>query len=304
MKNQKNIEHKKRGLTRKEEITGWLFILPAMIGFGVFTLFPLAFSFFISFTSYAILEPGEFIGLQNFYHLFFKDPKFWIVLSNTFYFTFVSIPLSMVGSLVLAVLMNQKLKGITAYRAVYFIPVITSWVAVGLVWRWIYNPQFGLINYLLLKIFNIEGPQWLVSRRWAMPAIIIVNVWKTLGFNMVLYLAGLQGIPEQLYEAAKIDGAGKWHEFRHITVPLLTPTTFFILVMSIIQSFQVFSAIYIMTQGGPENATKVMVYYIWETGFQFFDMGYAASISWILFVIIFLFTLIQWRLREKWVFGE
>lgn len=293
----------KSGLMKGIELEGWLFIAPVIFGLGIFTLFPLVMSFIMSFTDYSILEESKFIGLKNFYKLFFQDSDFWKALFNTAYFAFVSVPLSMFASLLLAIVMNQKLKLVTWYRAVYFIPVVSSWIAVGLIWRWLYNPEFGLINHLLFKV-GIEGPSWLTSSTWAMPAIIVVNTWKILGFNMMLYLAGLQGIPEQFYDSAKIDGANWWHEFKHITLPMLSPTTFFILVMSIIGSTQVFAAIYIMSAGGPERATSVIVYYIWENGFNFFKMGYAAAMSWVLFAIIFIFTLIQWKLRGKWVFAE
>lgn len=293
----------KGGLRKRMELEAWLFISPVIIGLGIFTLFPVVVSFIISFTDHSILEPGKFIGLKNFYKLLFQDPDSWRAFFNTAYFVIVSVPLSMSASLLLAIAMNQELKLVTWYRAVYFIPVVSSWIAVGLIWRWLYNPDFGLINHLLLKV-GINGPPWLTSHTWAMPAIIVVNAWKILGFNMMLYLAGLQGIPEQFYEAAKIDGANWWHVFKHITLPMLSPTTFFVLVMSIIGSTQIFAAVYIMSMGGPERATSVVVYYIWENGFSFFKMGYAAAISWILFLIIFILTFIQWKLKTKWVFAE
>jgi len=204
-------------------------------------------------------------------------------------------------SLALAVVMNRPIRGITFFRTAYFIPVVTSWVAVGLIWRWLYNPEYGLINWIL-SLFGLKGPDWLVSKTWAMPAIIIVNIWKNLGFNTMIFLAGLQGIPEDLYEASKLDGANQWQQFHYITLPMISPTTLFLTITSVIGSFQVFDAIYNMTRGGPEESTMVIVYYLWENAFGFLRMGYAAAMAWILFLIVFTLTLIQWRLSSKWVF--
>jgi multiple sugar transport system permease protein len=199
--------------------------------------------------------------------------------------------------------MNSSIRGITVFRGIFFIPVITSAVAVAMIFRWLYNRDFGLIN-LALAFVGLPSVPWLSSTAWAMPAVILMAIWKRVGYDMVIYLAGLQAIPPQLYEAAQIDGAGRWHRFRHITLPLLTPTTFFILVISLIGSFQVFDLAFILTSGGPGNATNTIVMYVYNQAFQFFHMGYAAAVAWVLFAIILVITLIQWRIQKRWVHYE
>jgi multiple sugar transport system permease protein len=214
-----------------------------------------------------------------------------------------TVPAGIVQSLQLALAMNSPVPGITACRAIFFVPVITSSVAVAMIWRWLYNRDFGLINTGLIAL-GLPAIPWLSSTAWAMPAVILMAVWKRLGYDMVIYLAGLQAIPPQLYEAAEIDGAGRWHRFWYITLPLLTPTTFFILVISIIGSFQVFDLAFVLTSGGPGNATNTIVMYVYNQAFQFFHMGYAAAIAWILFTVILTITLIQWRIQKRWVHYE
>jgi multiple sugar transport system permease protein len=285
----------------KENLEGWLFIAPLIIGYVVFLLGPLVSSVWFSFTEWNLLTPPRPVGLSNYQKMLFEDAHFWRVMLNTAYFTFATIPLGIVVSLAIALLVNQNLKGMTFFRGLYFMPVVTSWIAVGLAWRWLYNPEFGLVNWFL-SLVGIKGPLWLNDTVWAMPAVILVNVWKGAGYNMVLYLAGLQGIPEQLYEASQIDGANRWQKFWHITLPLLSPTTFFILVTSVIGSFQIFAAVYIMTSGGPAGATEVIVYYLWENAFNFLKMGYASALAWALFVVVLAFTLLQWRFSKRWVF--
>jgi multiple sugar transport system permease protein len=220
-----------------------------------------------------------------------------------------SVPLGVLCALALALALNQKIRGITFYRTIYFIPVVSSMIAVALMWRWMYNPTSGILNYILNSVFDFfhlpfSAPEWLQSTRWAMPAIILMSVWKGLGYNMVLFLAGLQGIPTHLYEAAEIDGASSFKKFLHITLPLLTPTTFFIVIIAIIGSFQVFEQAYIMTQGGPARATVTTVYHIYENGFQWYKMGYASAIAWVLFALILVVTLVQWKYQDRWVFYE
>jgi multiple sugar transport system permease protein len=290
-----------RPLGRRETIDAWLFIAPALFGIVVFLLVPFLASVYLSLTRYSIVEPPQFVLFQN-YRTMISDPSFWKTLGNTAYFAFTGIPLSLAFSLVLALMMNQQLVGRVVFRTAYFIPVVSSWVAVGLVWRWLYNPEFGVVNYAL-SLIGINGPEWLVSTTWAMPAVIVVNVWKGLGFSMMLYLAALQGVPDVLYEAALIDGANGWQRFWHVTFPMISPTTFFLAVTSVISSFQVFDAIYAMTNGGPEESTKVIMYYLWENAFQFLRMGYAAAMAWVMFLIIFGLTLLQWKLSSRWVFS-
>ena len=294
--------------SRQEAIAALLFLLPNIIGFIIFTTGPVLASLGISLLEWNLLNPPTWLGLDN-YIAMVQDVEFWHSLWATLYYTLGSVPLGIVLALALAMALNQKIRGIALYRTIYFIPVVSSMVAVSLMWRWMYNPTGGMLNYILSGIFSffslpIQPPDWLQSTTWAMPAIIFMSVWKGLGYNIVLYLAGLQGIPGHHYEAAEIDGATGWYKFWHITLPLLTPTSFFILIMSFIGSFQVFEQAYIMTQGGPARATVTTVYYIYENGFRWYKMGYASAVAWILFAFIMIITLVQWRYQERWVFYE
>jgi len=285
---------------RSENINGLLFVLPLIFGFLAFQFYPLLASVFLSLTRYNLLQPARWVGIGNFL-LLLKDPDFYKVLWNTVYFTAVSIPAGMIGGLFLALLVNHKLKTMTLFRTIYFLPMITSWVVAGVVWAWLFHPSFGLVNYILWGLFRIEGPEWLVDSRWAMPAIIIVSIWKNIGYNMLIFLAGLQGIPHTFYEAAELDGAGRIRKLWHITIPLLSPTTFFVLIVSVIAAFQIFDVVYVMTEGGPEWSTRVIGYHVWNTGFMYMKMGYASAIAWVLFILIFGATLIQWRMGKRWV---
>jgi len=293
---------------RQEVLAAFLFLLPNIIGFIVFTAGPVLVSFGISLVSWNLLTPPEWLGLDNYIALI-SDADFWKSVWATLFYTLGSVPLGIVFSLLLAVALNQKIRGIGIYRTVYFIPVVSSMVAVALMWRWMYNPTAGILNYILSEIFDffhlpITPPDWLQSTKWAMPAIIIMSIWKGLGYNMVIFLAGLQGIPSHLYEAAEIDGAGSISKFFNITLPLLTPTTFFVLIMALIGSFQIFDQAYIMTSGGPARATVTTVYYIYQNGFQWYKMGYASAVAWVLFAAIMVLTMIQWRFQGRWVFYE
>jgi multiple sugar transport system permease protein len=292
--------------SRQEAVAAFLFLLPNILGFIIFTAGPVLASLVISLVSWNLLNPPVWLGLENFINLV-TDHDFWYSVWATLYYTLGSVPLGVVISLLLAVALNQKIRGIGIYRTIYFIPVVSSMIAVSLMWRWMYNPTAGILNYILSQIFDffhlrITPPDWLQSTTWAMPAIIIMSVWKGLGYNMVIYLAGLQGIPTSLYEAAMIDGASSLNRFFRITLPLLTPTTFFVLIMSFISSFQIFDQAYIMTQGGPARATVTTVYYIYQNGFQWYRMGYASAVAWVLFAGIMLLTLLQWRFQDRWVF--
>lgn len=295
----KRRERKRKGLLRQDAIYGWLFILPQIAGVLLFLLYPFVFSIFISFHKWRLLSPPNLIGLDN-YRMLLQDSLFHQILGNTLYFVGASIPLSMAGALLLALLVNRPLKGISIFRSIFYLPVVCAWVAVAFIWKCMLQPEMGVINYLL-GLVGIEGPTWLNSTTWAMPSVIAVNVWKSLGFNMILFLAGLQSIPEMFYEAAEIDGAGRWHRFSHITLPLLTPTIFFVLITSIIFSFQAFTEIYVMTDGGPAYTTAVIVWRIWYVAFQQFRMGYACSMAWTLFGFILIFTLFQWKSAKYWV---
>lgn len=293
---------------QREAIAAVLFLLPNLIGFVIFMAGPLLASLGISFVEWNLLKPPTWLGIDNYRNLI-TDDDFWHSLWATFYYMIGSVPLGVVIALALAMALNMKIRGITIYRTLYFIPVVSSMIAVALMWRWMYNPTSGILNYMLSAVFEFfrlpfSPPDWLQSRTWAMPAIILMSVWKGLGYNMVLFLAGLQGIPSHLYEAAELDGAGAWYKFRNITLPLLTPTTFFIVIIAIIGSFQIFEQAYIMTQGGPARSTVTTVYYIYENGFQWYKMGYASAVAWVLFAMILLATLVQWRYQDRWVFYE
>lgn len=271
-----------------------------MLGFLVFILWPVIASFGLSFTSWDLLTPIKWTGLEN-YKILISDQVFWKVFWNTIYFTVGTVPVGIIISLFLAIVLNQNIKGIKIFRAVYFLPVISSTVAVAIVWQWLYNPEFGLLNYLL-NLVGIDGPNWLAGITWAMPAVIIASIWRGIGFNMLLFLAGLQSIPETYYEAARIDGANWWVLFKNITIPLLSSTTFFVVVISIINSFQVFDQIYVMTGGGPARSTSVLVHYLYQNAFQYFKMGYASAIGYVLFFLVFTVTLIQLKRAKNWVF--
>ncbi|HEY65375.1 MAG TPA: sugar ABC transporter permease [Caldilineae bacterium] len=279
-------------LQRREWLAAALFIAPNMIGLVVFILGPVIAGFLLSFTKWDMLSPPEWIGLENYRALLFDDPLFWLTLKNTLYYTVLVIPIGTTISLGLALALNTSLKGVAIYRTIFFIPVVASAVAVAVVWKWVFQPDFGLLNALLRSI-GIKPQGWLNDPSQAMPSVAAVAIWQGMGYNMVIFLAGLKGIPRHLYEAAALDGARGWQRFWYITLPLLTPTLFFVLIMSIISSFQVFAQVFVMTQGGPGNATRVYVYYLWENAFSWFKMGYASAMAYILFLIILVITILQ-----------
>jgi multiple sugar transport system permease protein len=277
-----------------------LFILPGLSGLLLFTIGPIVASLVLTLFEWDLLTSPEFVGLDNFRRLR-NDPDFWDALVHTLTFIVGYVPLVIVLALLLALTLNAKLHGLAVLRTAFFIPVVSSWVAVALLWSWLFNPRYGLVNYLLGQI-GITGPGWLFDRSWAMPAIILTSVWKDLGFVMVLFLAGLQAIPGDYYEAASLDGAGGFERLKSITLPLLAPTTFFVTVISIINSFQVFDQVWVMTEGGPAGATSVMVERVVKHAFSYGEMGYAATISWVLFALVFVVTLIQLRLQRRSAF--
>lgn len=272
---------------------GYIFVLPSFLHLLVFFLIPLGFSLWLSFHDWRGLTTRNipFVGLEN-YQFMFGDTRWWNAVWNTLVYTFVSVPLGMGLSLLVAIVMNQKIPGIYAFRAMFFLPVITSWVAVSVVWLWILDGRLGLLNYAL-SLVGIDGPDWLSDPRTALLALILITVWKGLGFQMVIWLAGLQAVPKELYEAAIVDGANRGQQFRFITLPLLAPTTFFLLITGVIGSFQVFTPVFVLTKGGPLGSTDVAVYRIYERAFVNFDFGYASALAWVLFVFIFVATLIQ-----------
>ena len=288
-------------LQRREEFDFYLFIGLWLIGFVLFTGGPILASFAFSFTNWTGLTSVEWVGLQNYTDLF-QDKLFWTATRNTFLYSFGAVTLGTAGALFVALLLNQKLPGTTFLRMIYYMPSIASGVAVSILWLWLFNPQVGLVNYLL-SLFGIPGPGWLASQQWALPALIIKSMWA-IGANMIILLAGLQAIPQSLYEAAKIDGANQWDEFRKITIPMLSPVLFFVLVISTISSFQILTDVLVMTQGGPGTATFVFVYFIYQSAFQYLKMGYASALAWILFAIILGLTLLQLWGSKKWVYYE
>ena len=299
----------KSKLTKRQKIEaaqGFMFISPWIIGFIVFAAGPVIASLALSFCKWDILTPVQFVGLKN-YAKMTTDPLISKSLVNTIYYASVMIPLSMMGALSTALLLNQKLKAMRLFRTLFYVPSVTAGVATLMLWSLIFHPELGLLNRALrhqIPFLNVpfiaDPPKWLGDPHWAMPALIIMALWGV-GHGMLIYLAGLQGIPEELYEASLLDGANNVQKFKYVTIPLLSPTIFFNLIMSIIGSFQVFNAAFIMTGGGPMNATTFYVLYLFQNAFQYFRMGYASAMAWLLFIIILVLTLIQFKIAPKWV---
>lgn len=290
-------------LSQREARFGYLFISPWLIGFLIFVAIPIIASLYLSFTNYELFKSGtSWIGLKNYSELLFQDRLFWVSLYNTIYYTALSVPLGIGTALILALLLNRKLYGITVYRTIFYLPSVTSGVAVSLLWVWLFNPNYGLINVMLEK-FGIQGPGWLSDPKWSKPALILMSLWG-IGGTMVILLAGLQGVPEQLYEAAELDGANWWQKFIHVTFPMISPVMFFNLIMGVIGAFQYFTQAYIMTGGGPVDSTLFYVLYLFRQGFLLLRMGYASAMAWILFIFILILTILQFKLASHWVYYE
>jgi multiple sugar transport system permease protein len=287
----------------REAFQAYAFLIPSLLGLALFWIGPVGASLLISFTDWGSAQHVSWLGFAN-YHNLFTSSLFWKVFTNTLYYTAVSVPVGMALSLALALLANQPLPGVRLFRAIFFLPTIISMTAVALMWSFLFNPDLGFINYVIRRIFHVPGPDWVNSVQWAMPSLIFVGVWKWAGYNMVIFLAGLQGIDGSLYEAAEIDGAKTWKKFVAITWPGLSPTTLFVLIISLIGSFQIFDQTYIMTEGGPAYATLTMSYHIYLNAFQYFHMGLAAALAYILFVVVFVITVLQFRLQHRWVFYQ
>lgn len=280
----------------------WLFLLPSVLGIAVFNLFPVLGSFWLSLTHWNLLGTPRFVGLANYADLF-ADSRFYQVMAQTLGFVGLTVVLDVVLGLVLAVALNRKLKGRGLLRTAYFLPYITSMVAIAIVWGWLFDPRFGALN-LALKAFGLAPVFWLSNPRWAMPSIVLVTVWKGLGYTMMLFLAGLQAIPAHYEEAAKLDGASATQRFLRVTLPLLSPTVFLVTTVSLINAFQAFDAVYMLTGGGPGNQTSVIVYWLYQNAFTYFNMGKASAIAYVLFAVILAITLVQWALRKRWVVYE
>ncbi len=285
-------------LTNNERFAGWVFILPALVGTLIFIIIPVICSFGLSFAKWDLLNPIQFVGLTN-YREIFSEALFYKILLNTIVFALATSVLGVIIPLVLACILNSKIRGAEFYKTAYFLPFITPMIVIGVVWEWIFDPNIGLLNHVLHLHIN-----WLYDTHFAMPALIIVSVWKLIGYNMVIFLSSLSGISQSMFEAAKIDGANELQTFKNVTVPLLSPTIFFVVIITAISSFQVFDLIYLMTQGGPLNSTNVLVYAIYQNAFEYFNVGKASAIAYVLFVIILVLTLVQWNLRKKLVYNE
>ena len=275
----------------------WLMLAPNIIGFLLFMLIPMVATFVLSFTKYDMLSTPKFVGLQNYIDMA-KDPIIWEVTKNTILYTVITVPVGMCISLLLAVMLDQKIAFRRFYRAAFFLPSITSMVVVAIVWQWIYNPDYGLLYYFL-SLFGIKGPKWLLDANTSLISLAIVGIWKRAGYDMIIFLSGLQGISNSYYEASMLDGANKWQQFRYITLPMLKPTTFFVFVMAVISSFQVFDQVMLMTKGGPGRSSSVLVHYLYQNAFQYFKLGYACAIAYLLFFIVMGVTVVNMRMEKS-----
>lgn len=290
---------------REDRMTFWCFLSPWIIGFILFGAGPIIASIFLSFTDYSLFSAPNWVGFDNYRELF-NDPLIWKSLGNTLFFVVFVVPLSTAGACLLAVLLNQKVRGIAIWRTIFYLPTIVSGVAMGVLWRWIFNPEAGLINTLLgplLKFFAIDNPQWLLDPALAKPAYVFMSLWG-IGGGMIIFLAALQGIPKDFYEAAEIDGAGPVRQFFSITLPMLSPVILFSLTMGTISSFQIFAQAYVMSGRGPDNSTLFYVMYLFDQAFRYFRMGYGAAMAWVLFAIVLLVTIIKFKLAKRWVYYE
>lgn len=300
---------RRRAWRPDQQWEAYLFLIPSLFGLLVFTAFPVFFSLYISFFEWDLIAPPVWIGAEHYRTLLTHDAIFRQVAWNTLYFLVGIVPVQTLLSLLLALLLNRKLPGMAFFRVLYYLPVITTIVAAALIFQWMFDRNYGVISALVRNLnewtgLPLQPPDWLNSSAWAKPAVILLTLWKNVGFTTIIFLAALQGVPRELYEAAAMDGAGRWRSFFAVTLPLISATTFFVLIILIIGAFQLFGEAYIMTSGGPGYATMTIVQYIYQSAFTFFRMGKGAAISWVLFVAIFLLTLLQLRLQRRWVYYE
>lgn len=291
-----------RKLARSPGFWGFLFITPWLAGFLCFTLGPMIASLWISLHKYD-LATMEYVGGENYRRLLTKDPLFWKSLQVTLTYALFSVPLGIAGSLAIALLLNQKVRGIPVFRTLFYLPSLVPAVASAILWQWVFNADNGALN-LGLAYFGWAGPQWLQDEKWTLPAFVVMSLWGVGGGRMIIFLAGLQGISETYYEAARIDGAATWQQFRHVTLPLLSPVVFFNVVLGLIGAFQVFTQAYVMTSGGPNNATLFYALYLFRNAFEYFKLGKASAMAWILFVILLAITLVQFAWSKRWVHYE
>lgn len=285
-------------LSNSQTSAAWIFVFPALLGMLIFIIIPIFFSFGLSFAKWDLLNPIQFVGLDN-YKEIFTEPLFGKILLNTVVFAFATSFFGVIIPLILAAIMNSKIRGADFFKTAYFLPFITPMIVIGIVWEWIFDPNIGLLNKVLQVHIN-----WLYDPHWAMPALILVSVWKLIGYNMIIFLSGFSGISNSMFEAAKIDGANPVETFFYVTIPLLSPTIFFVVIITAVSSFQIFDLIYLMTQGGPLDSTNVLVYAIYKNAFEYFNAGKASAIAYVLFVIILVLTLLQWNMRKKLVYNE
>ncbi|MEK5164161.1 sugar ABC transporter permease [Paenibacillus sp. FSL R5-0527] len=289
--------------TNRKDLYGWLFAMPAILGLLIFTLGPMIYSLYMSFTDYTGSNSPTFTGLDNYRRMFSgEDQYFYKSLAVTFYFVILSVPTGIIYSFLLAILLNQNVKGKAVFRTIFYLPSIVPIIAISFIWLWLLNPDLGLANELLRSL-GLPGSQWIFGEKTVMPSLALMNLWTT-GGTMIIFLAGLQDIPRSLYEAIEMDGGTRLDKLRHITIPLMTPTIFFNLIMGIINGFQVFSQAYVMTNGGPNNASLFYVFYLYREAFQFSRMGSASAIAWVLFAIIMILTYVVFRTSNKWVYYE
>jgi multiple sugar transport system permease protein len=288
---------------QREGLLGYLFAMPWLVGFFGLTLIPVILSFYYSFTRFDVLRPPMWVGLENYTHLLFEDPKFYKAIWNTVYFTALRVPIVVLGSLLLAMLVANPRPGVGVLRTVYYMPSIVSGVALSVIWLWMYNPQYGLVNQAL-ALFGVPGPLWLDDPRWSKDAIILMGLWSIGGGRMILFIAGLNGIPRHLYESARVDGAGWWTQFVHITLPQLSGIIFLIMVVEIISCFQVFTEAYLMTNGGPLDSTLFYNLQLYFKAFQDYEMGTASAMAWILFVLTMAVTILLFKGLGRFVYYE
>ncbi len=288
-----------RARLRRNRLIGWLFISPWIIGFLAFALYPFIASLFYSFTNYNILSPPQWIGGQN-YQQMIKDPLFWQSLYNTLYYTVVFVPISTVIAIAIALLLNMKIKGLAIYRTLFYLPSVVPLVASSILWVWLFNPSFGFID-AFLRAIGLPAPGWLYSDAWVKPSLVLMSLWG-IGQPIVIYLAGLQGVPNDLYEAAVLEGANTWQRVWYVTIPMISPVILFNVILGLIGSFQYFTQAYVMTQGGPDNSSLFFALYLYQQAFQCLHLGYASAMAWLLFVLILVATLFVFRSSARWVY--
>ena len=287
---------------KKEALAGYLFISPWIVGFLLYILGPLAASFVFSLWRWNLLEAPTYIGFSN-YQLMVRNPEFWNALRVTAVYSFCRVPLTVIIGLLLAILLNQKIKGLGLFRTIFYLPSVLPGVAVAMLWMWIFNPEFGLINWMLDKFLGIQGPGWIYDEAWIIPSLILMSLWWV-GANMLVYLAGLQGIPTELYEAAEIDGAGMAARFFRVTLPMISPVLFYNIIITLIQSFETFTQVYVMLGQTPRRNGQFFVLYLYNNAFKFFRMGYASALAWVFFFILVTFTLLIFKSSSAWVYYE